>query len=97
VLAIWVPGDREVNARLEFKVAAMRRAQLTADLDGHEIWHTATVPEPALSVSLPLTLRPGTNRIRFHYDGAPLRPSATDPRPLCFRLENLRLRETSRP
>jgi hypothetical protein len=98
----WSLGDADIiltnplpktqSQRITFKLHTIQPRQVEIFFGAQKLY-SAQVPqfERSAPVELSLVLRPGPNTLHFKTDkpGAP--PSATDPRPLAFRLFDFRL------
>ncbi len=94
---IWCPGDQPLAGTLDFLAETLQPGRLSATFGGHEVWSARAGQMPRTNVSLVLPMQPGSNRLTFHFDGPPARPSAADRRLLGFRLINLRVNFAARP
>jgi hypothetical protein len=96
----WTSGNSVVNVtnphakplvtRLRFGLSVNERRNIKLLVNGVEAWNTTVAGTDMVNVLLnSVTLAPGENKIEFVTD-TPATRVGTDPRPLAFRVMNLR-------
>jgi hypothetical protein len=90
-LTLHNPHPAPLRARLRFALSVNERRRVGLRINGAEVWSTELGSSGVVNVALgDVVLRPGENPIDFSTDTPPSR-IGSDPRPLAFRVQNLRL------
>lgn len=90
VVTLTNPHAKPLVARLRFGLSVNERRNIRLVINGVETWDTTVAGTDMVNVLLnTVTLAPGVNKIEFVTD-APATKVGNDPRPLAFRLLNLR-------
>ena len=91
VLTLHNPHPAPLRARLRFSLNVNERRSVRLSINGADMWATELGSSGAVNVVLgELVLQPGDNVMEFSTDTPPSR-IGNDPRPLSFRVQNLRL------
>ncbi|HET7537828.1 MAG TPA: hypothetical protein VFJ90_15320, partial [Candidatus Didemnitutus sp.] len=84
------PHAKPLVVRVRFGLTVNEHRNLRLLVNGAELWNTAVAGTDMVSVSLnAVTLAPGDNKLEFVTD-TPATKVGADPRPLAFRVLNLR-------
>src|SRR5258708_898367 len=91
VLTLHNPHPAPLRVRLRFSLNVNERRRVRLSINGADAWATELGSSGAVNVVLgEVVLQPGDSAMEFSTDTPPSR-IGTDPRPLAFRVQNLRI------
>jgi len=85
-----LPGDKKVNAIIEFQPRTISPREIALDVNGLQVWRIQSGGGYGEPQSIPLVINPGENTLRF-YSPQPSERFGKDPRDLSFSLGDYEL------